>query len=142
MSTDPFNTFTTSVTNSLNTTQDLSRQYLSLLSSSRSSSSQDEIRTAHDRFLDALDALKSDVEDVRQSIHVVKRSPERFGVDHQEMSRRQAFLDRCQSQVEALEREAGSQPKRGFTALDMGRHDDDEEEDQQNAFEREHQQVS
>lgn len=143
MSTDPFHTFQSTVESSLRSAQDLSRAYLASPPSQQ--------QTAHDRLLDAIDALKQDLEDVRQSVNVVRRSPERFGVGEMELQKREGFLSQCEAQVEQLERDAGDQrggaaggrgKQRDYTSIDMRRDgDDDEDGDPQNAFEREYQQV-
>ncbi len=49
-------------------------------SSSSSAHNQAELESAHDRLSDAIEGLRQDVEDVKQSVLVVERSgPERFG---------------------------------------------------------------
>ncbi len=70
-------------------------------SSSRRTSS--EIDSAHDRLSDAIEGLRQDVEDVKQSVAVVERSgPERFGVTPDELRRRKAFVEECEAEIKAL----------------------------------------
>lgn len=101
MATDPFHTFASTVRSSLAATRELSSTYTSLaFSSSSAAAGSSELITAQDRLNDALEALQQDVEDVRQSIAVVKRSPERFGVDVGELRKREEFLRVCEAEVE------------------------------------------
>lgn len=110
MASDPFHTFASTVRSSLTAARDLSAQYTSLIASASSTStssslrrpppsSEDDVLLAHDRLNDALEALKQDVDDVRQSVAVVRRSPERFAVDEAELGRREEFLRMCQEEV-------------------------------------------
>lgn len=148
MASDPFYTFSAALTSSLASARQLSTAYANLLASSGSSSSP-QLITAHDRLNDALEALNQDVEDVQQSVSVVRRSPERFGVDSQELKRREEFLRQCERDVAELQGVAsargggggGNKTQRGYTSIDMDRTGDDDEEDHNTAFEREQQTV-
>lgn len=113
MATDPFHTFASSVRSSLSSAQTLSRSYLDIVASHSPSSSQ--VITAHDRLADAIEALKADIDDVQQSVAVVRRSPERFQVSPQELASREALLAECQRELEVSRRSnpRASLPKAG-----------------------------
>ncbi|KAI3478420.1 hypothetical protein L1887_59627 [Cichorium endivia] len=114
-------------------------------SSSRRTSS--EIDSAHDRLSDAIEGLRQDVEDVKQSVAVVERSgPERFGVTPDELRRRKAFVEECEAEIKALSKvvkQSAPDGRRGGSRFDSVKIDvDGQDEDATEAFEREQQQVS
>ncbi|PWN30949.1 hypothetical protein BDZ90DRAFT_29546 [Jaminaea rosea] len=135
MSQDPFHTFSSSLRSSLSSAHALSQSYTSARTSS-------DHLTAHDRLADAIEALRSDVADVRQSVNVVQSNPARFGVDESEVDRRKEFLRDCEEQMRRLEEEvdARSRRKDGETSIDMnGAHQDDGDDDAYTAWEQQHQ---
>ncbi|PWN98460.1 hypothetical protein FA09DRAFT_334097 [Tilletiopsis washingtonensis] len=137
MSSDPYHTFAADLRKALASASERA----SALSRARSSgAARDAQRNAHDELLDALEALQADIEDVRQSVVVVARTPERFGVEHAELERRRAFVKECEEEWQRLSRAAGSRPSMGARGADMeeGAAEDDDVE----AFEREQQQLS
>ncbi|KAN0061638.1 hypothetical protein ACQY0O_006564 [Thecaphora frezii] len=148
MSRDPYHDFAADLRNSLSSARALSQTYLDLLSSSSSSASRrsSDLQSAYDRLSDALEALRQDVEDVKQSVHVVERSgPERFGVTPDELQRRKQFTHQCERQIAELERIASRRvPEHSTTdhqhlSIDMAQqplHHDATE-----AFEREQQHL-
>jgi syntaxin 6 len=59
------------------------------------------VGSSYDRLSDAIEGLRQDVEDVKQSVSVVERSgPERFGVSAEELRDRKRFVDQCEAEVE------------------------------------------
>jgi hypothetical protein len=95
MSSDPYHTFAADLRKALASASERA----SALSRARSSgAARDAQRNAHDELLDALEALQADIEDVRQSVVVVARTPERFGVEHAELERRRAFVKECEEE--------------------------------------------
>ncbi|EPQ31759.1 uncharacterized protein PFL1_01091 [Pseudozyma flocculosa PF-1] len=157
MSRDPYHDFAADLRTSLASARSLSQTYTQLLSSSSSSSSSsqssargrpkrsDDLQSAHDRLADALEGLRQDVEDVKQSVQVVERSgPERFGVSPDELHSRKRFVRECEDEIAQLSRTAQHPPSSGkekysdgFQAIDM----DDPDQDATEAFEREQQQM-
>ncbi|KAK0557510.1 hypothetical protein OC846_000498 [Tilletia horrida] len=153
MSRDPYHDFASDLRNSLQSARTLSHNYTSLLSSSSSSSSSPgaasgAIQEAHDRLADAIEGLRQDVQDVRESVAIVQRAgPERFGVGVEELEGRVKFVKDCEREIEELEsiasagvsgngsRRSGSGRGGGAIALEM-----DEQEDSAAAFERDQQQ--
>lgn len=103
MASDPFHTFAASVRSSLTSARTLSQSYREAAASSASSSSSRssiDLIPLRDRLEDAIEALRSDLDDVRQSVQVVQKSPERFGVDEGELRQRQRFLNECEKEME------------------------------------------
>lgn len=103
MASDPFHTFAASVRSSLTSARTLSHSYREAAASSSSSSSSRssiDLIPLRDRLEDAIEALRSDLDDVRQSVQVVQKSPERFGVDEGELRQRQRFLSECEKEME------------------------------------------
>ncbi|CAO1626294.1 unnamed protein product [Parajaminaea phylloscopi] len=148
MATDPFHTFASSVRSSLSEAQTLSRSYYDIAAAHPASSSQ--VITAHDRLADAIEALKADLDDVRQSVAVVRSAPERFGVDSPELARREALLTDCERELKQLESSAsharshtnGGGQSSGAKYGSRGGDDEDDEDDPESsfmAFERDHQ---
>ncbi|EST07466.1 Target SNARE coiled-coil domain protein [Kalmanozyma brasiliensis GHG001] len=150
MSRDPYHDFASDLKSSLSSARSLSESYRQLIArttsqsqASSSSNSQAEVESAHDRLSDAIEGLRQDVEDVKQSVLVVERSgPERFGVTPEELNNRKAFVAECEAEVKALSKVAQASPPGGrngggFSAVQM----DDEDEDATEAFEREQQQI-
>lgn len=107
MSRDPYHDFASDLKASLSSARSLSHSYRQLIArstsqsqASSSSNSQAEAQSAHDRLSDAIEGLRQDVEDVKQSVLVVERSgPERFGVTPEELSSRKAFVAECEAEV-------------------------------------------
>ncbi|KAK0528331.1 hypothetical protein OC842_004577 [Tilletia horrida] len=163
MSRDPYHDFASDVRTSLQSARALSSAYVSLLSShasaSASASGSSQIQEAHDRLADAIEGLRQDVQDVRESVAIVQRAgAERFGVGAEELAGRVQFVRECEGEIEELEQVAASGPSGssssratgagarrrgqgaggGHTSLDM--REDLEGEDSAAAFEREQQQ--
>lgn len=106
MSRDPYHDFASDLKASLSSARSLSQSYRQLVARSNSqsqastSSSAGDIESAYDRLSDAIEGLRQDVEDVKQSVLVVERSgPERFGVTPQELKNRKAFVAECEAEV-------------------------------------------
>ena len=105
MSRDPYHDFASDLKSSLASARSLSQSYRQLLSQSQTLSSSgsthsSDIDSAHDRLSDAIEGLRQDVEDVKQSVLVVERSgPERFGVTPEELKSRKAFVAECEAEV-------------------------------------------
>lgn len=108
MSRDPYHDFASDLKNSLSSARSLSQSYQQLISSQASSSGpstsnrhgSSEVDSAHDRLSDAIEGLRQDVEDVKQSVAVVERSgPERFGVTPEELQSRKAFVAECEAEI-------------------------------------------
>ncbi|SPO22950.1 related to syntaxin family member TLG1 [Ustilago trichophora] len=148
MSRDPYHDFATDLKSSLSSARSLSQSYRQLLSRSQASSSSStqntgEIESAYDRLSDAIEGLRQDVEDVKQSVLVVERSgPERFGVTPEELKSRKAFVAECEAEVKALSKVVQDSPPGREGRLDSVKINvDDEDEDATEAFEREQQQI-
>lgn len=109
MSRDPYHDFASDLKSSLSSARSLSQSYRQLVSrsasqsqasSSSSAHNQAELESAYDRLSDAIEGLRQDVEDVKQSVLVVERSgPERFGVTPEELASRKAFVAECEAEV-------------------------------------------
>lgn len=109
MSRDPYHDFASDLKASLSSARSLSQSYQQLVtrstthshaSSSSSLHTPGEIQSAYDRLSDAIEGLRQDVEDVKQSVLVVERSgPERFGVTPEELQSRKAFVAECEAEV-------------------------------------------
>lgn len=110
MSRDPYHDFASDLKSSLSSAQSLSQSYRQLVSQSASQSQSSassssayntgEVESAHDRLSDAIEGLRQDVEDVKQSVLVVERSgPERFGVSPDELKSRKAFVAECEAEI-------------------------------------------
>lgn len=107
MSRDPYHDFASDLTSSLSSARSLSQTYRQLVSQSQSSSSASwsahnasELDSTYDRLSDAIEGLRQDVEDVKQSVLVVERSgPERFGVTPEELKKRKEFVAECEAEV-------------------------------------------
>lgn len=98
MASDPYHTFASDLRSSLRSAQDLGQSYQDLRRSVSPSSPS--LREAHDRLLDALEALQGDVADVKESVDVVERSgPERFGVAQEELEERRRFVKSCTEEL-------------------------------------------
>lgn len=139
MSRDPYHDFANDLKASLSSARSLSHTYRSLLQSS-SSPQNSEIDSAHDRLSDAIEGLRQDVEDVKQSVAVVEKSgPERFGVTPEELQKRRDFVRECEGEIKALSSVVKQHPRGGSVALGVN---GDEDQDATEAFEREQQQVS
>lgn len=146
MATDPYHSFAAELRTSLKSAQELASAYSA--GSATSTGDTDARRTAHDALLDALEALEADIADVRESVAVVSKSPERFGLDEYELGKRRQFVKDCDEHLKQLSKVAGSRPTALGTYADgergadldlergAARGDDDVE-----AFEREQQQV-
>lgn len=137
MSQDPFHTFASSVRSSLSSAQ-------ALLSQSPSSYADHDSLTAQDRLADAIEALRSDLADVRQSVEVVQSNPQRFGVDEGELERRKGFLRECEEQMRWLEEQRDARQRqsgRQHSAIDMTEGEDDGQaaDEAYTAWERQHQ---
>ncbi|PWN47583.1 hypothetical protein IE53DRAFT_243384 [Violaceomyces palustris] len=155
MSRDPYHDFASDLRSNLESAHSLSQSYLSLLSSSSSSTNshlfEDDLRSAHDRLSDALQGLKEDLQDVQESVSVLQRSgPERFGVDPNELEARKRFVDECRQKIQRLEqianrrgpdRKGKGKSRADFEAIDMGGLEEEEGENSNDAFEREQQQM-
>ncbi|CEH14555.1 SNARE protein TLG1/Syntaxin 6 [Ceraceosorus bombacis] len=146
MATDPYHSFAAELRNSLRSAQELAGTY-SKGSASSTNTDTDSQRAAHDALVDALEALEADIADVRESVNVVSRSPERFGLDEQELGNRRRFVKDCEEQFKRLSKVPGERPTttRKY-APDAGDADADLErgasrgDDDVEAFEREQQQ--
>lgn len=107
MSRDPYHDFASDLKSSLSSARSLSQSYRQLVSrsqahasSSSSATNSGNVESAHDRLSDAIEGLRQDVEDVKQSVLVVERSgPERFGVSPEELRSRKAFVAECEAEV-------------------------------------------
>lgn len=101
MSRDPYHDFASDLKSSLSSARSLCQDYerqIGRASSSRRGSA--DVGSAHDRLCDAIEGLRQDVEDVKQSVVVVERSgPERFGVSPEELSRRKKFVEECEIEI-------------------------------------------
>lgn len=101
MATDPYHTFASELRSSLVSAQALASTYTRTLARGGGGAAQrDTQRSAHDDLLDALEALQSDVQDVRASIAVVAKSPERFGLSAGELEERKRFVRQCDEEIE------------------------------------------
>ncbi|GAC96495.1 hypothetical protein PHSY_004075 [Pseudozyma hubeiensis SY62] len=150
MSRDPYHDFASDLKSSLSSARSLSQSYRQLVSrsqahasSSSSATNSGDVESAHDRLSDAIEGLRQDVEDVKQSVLVVERSgPERFGVSPEELRSRKAFVAECEAEVKALSQVVKSSPPGGRDRFDSVKIDlDDADEDATEAFEREQQQM-
>lgn len=168
MATDPYHTFASELRSSLVSAQALAQTYTRALSrgGGAGAAQRDAQRSAHDDLLDALEALQSDVQDVRASVAVVSKSPERFGLSAGELEERKRFVRECDEEIEVslsavalglgedrrltllimqkLNRVAGNRPPSGRDQNDMeeGRASGLGDDEPIEAFEREQQQVS
>ncbi|GAC76445.1 sodium/hydrogen exchanger protein [Moesziomyces antarcticus T-34] len=157
MSRDPYHDFASDLKSSLASARSLSESYRQLVARSAASSASgaggsssrrtsSEIDSAHDRLSDAIEGLRQDVEDVKQSVAVVERSgPERFGVTPDELRRRKAFVEECEAEIKALSKvvkQSAPDGRRGGSGFDSVKIDvDGQDEDATEAFEREQQQI-
>ncbi|KDN37531.1 hypothetical protein K437DRAFT_229151 [Tilletiaria anomala UBC 951] len=149
MSHDPYHEFARDLRTDLESAKDLARSYQSLRQN-RSHYTEAEITSSCDKLQDALEGLKSDLEDIKQSVDVVSRVPKRFGLDEAEIDQRRRFVQDCERQIDDLSRSMsqsaqapsfGGKAGRTYSASredEMDGHADDEE-DPNEAFEREHQ---
>lgn len=168
MSHDPYHDFAGELRNDLETTRTLAKSYASI-KQNRLHHTEAEITSARDKLQDALEGLSSDLEDVKQSVDVVSRVPKRFGLDETEIDERRKFVADCERHIEVLSRSSVVQPKSALTlclrrqelsrlmsqsaqapsfggragrTYNSSREDeaiDDDGEDPNEAFEREHQ---
>ncbi|KAJ9478462.1 t-SNARE coiled-coil homology domain-containing protein [Pseudozyma hubeiensis] len=150
MSRDPYHDFASDLKSSLSSARSLSQSYRQLVSrsqthasSSSSATNSGDVESAHDRLSDAIEGLRQDVEDVKQSVLVVERSgPERFGVSPEELRSRKAFVSECEAEIKALSQVVKDSPPGGRDRFDSVKIDlDDADEDATEAFEREQQQM-
>lgn len=106
MSRDPYHDFASDLRASLSSARSLCQVYQDQIgqASSQSGSSSrrasTDVGSAHDRLCDAIEGLRQDVEDVKQSVLVVERSgAERFGVSPDELVRRKKFVEECEAEI-------------------------------------------
>ncbi|CAD6930952.1 unnamed protein product [Tilletia controversa] len=103
MSRDPYHDFASDLRTSLSTARALSQTYTSLLANPPSSSQNNSLQDAHDRLGDAIEGLRQDVQDVRESVAIVQRAgAERFGVGVEELEGRVRFVSECEAEIEQL----------------------------------------
>ncbi|CAD6975601.1 unnamed protein product, partial [Tilletia controversa] len=101
MSRDPYHDFASDLRTSLSTARALSQTYTSLLANPPSSSQNNSLQDAHDRLGDAIEGLRQDVQDVRESVAIVQRAgAERFGVGVEELEGRVRFVSECEAEIE------------------------------------------
>lgn len=103
MSRDPYHDFARDLRASLSNASSLAASYSRIRSSlpARDRTGSDELRRAQDELAEALEALETDIEDVRESVKAVQKAgPERFGVDHEELERRKRFVSDCEKEID------------------------------------------
>ncbi|KAJ1604016.1 hypothetical protein NDA14_004625 [Ustilago hordei] len=90
----------------------------------------------------AIEGLRQDVEDVKQSVLVVERSgPERFGVTPEELKRRKEFVAECEAEIDSLSKVVKQSPPSGRASSTKINLPEEEDKDATEAFEREQQQI-
>lgn len=112
MASDPYHSVAAELRTSLAAAQQLARQH-----STRNSGKESSDAHGAARLHDALDALESDMADVRASVNMLEaRGPERFGVDAHEFQRRKAFVAECEAAFEVGARGARKRGLEGAEA--------------------------